>query len=145
MNGLSEVEREVVANFRDFADNEVTPGALERDATCAFSYDLVPRLAAIGLFGMIFPEEHGGQGAQTTPFVLALEQITRADQSVAALVAKQVGLSALSESWDQSPRIPFDLGSHPLRIRWRPVLCASRWESRGTPHERIQMKGPAWC
>lgn len=82
-------------NFRKFADAQIAPGAQQRDQTGTFPYDLVPQLASVGLFRMVFPEELGGDGGDTVSFVLALEEIARADQSVAALVANQVGLSAL--------------------------------------------------
>jgi alkylation response protein AidB-like acyl-CoA dehydrogenase len=110
---LSELHREVRDSFRRFADRQVAPGATERDQTGAFPYDLVPELAKIGAFRMVFPEEEGGDGADTVSFVVALEEIARADQSVAALVANQVGLSAL-------PIATF--GTPEQKERWLPGL-----------------------
>jgi len=110
---LTELHREVRESFRRFADNEIAPGASERDQTGAFPYELVPKLAKIGAFRMVFAEDEGGDGADTVSFVLALEEIARADQSAAALVANQVGLSAL-------PIVTF--GTPEQKERWLPGL-----------------------
>jgi alkylation response protein AidB-like acyl-CoA dehydrogenase len=81
--------------FRDVAETVVRPGAAKRDQSHAFPYDLLPALAATGLFGAILPEEVGGDGLDTVSFALALEEIARVDQSVALTVANIVGLSGL--------------------------------------------------
>lgn len=117
MIALSEIHREVRDAVRAFADKEIAPGARERDQEGAFPYDLVRPLADLGMFRMVFPEEVGGDGADTVSFVLALEEVARADQSVAALVANQVGLSAL-------PIVRF--GTQAQRQRWLPRLFAGQ-------------------
>lgn len=85
----------VAETFRKYAADRLAPGAGERDGTGAFPYELVGELAELGVYGMIFPEAEGGGGADTVSFVLAVEEIAAVDQSVAALVCNQVGLSAL--------------------------------------------------
>jgi alkylation response protein AidB-like acyl-CoA dehydrogenase len=110
---LNDVHEAVQATYRDFADKVIAPGAQERDQKGQFPYDLVAPLADIGVFRMVFPEEVGGDGGDTVSFVLALEEIARADQSVAALVANQVGLSAL-------PIATF--GTADQKERWLPGL-----------------------
>ncbi len=92
---LTETQEELRSIFREFARKVVEPGAAARDTTGEYHYDLVPRLARTGIFGLPFPEEVGGQGGSTVDFVIALEEVSWADQSVAATVANQVGLSAL--------------------------------------------------
>lgn len=92
---LTERQRMVREHMRRFALRELAPGAKERDLARSFPYDVVPRLADLGVFGLIFPEDYGGDGADTVSYVVALEEIARADSSVAALVADQVGLAAL--------------------------------------------------
>lgn len=115
MPQLTDVHTAVQQSYRDFAAQKVAPGAQERDQTGSFPYDLVAPLAEIGIFRMVFPEECGGHGGDTVSFVLALEEIARADQSVAALVANQVGLSAL-------PIATF--GTPQQKQRWLPALFA---------------------
>lgn len=108
---------EVRRAFRDFAAKEIAPGARDRDQSGTFPYDLVEPLAEIGAFRMVLPEELGGDGSDTVSFVVALEEIARADQSVAALVANQVGLSAM-------PIARF--GTDEQRSRWLPGLLSGK-------------------
>lgn len=89
---LTEQQRMVRSTVREFAEREVAPIAHELDARGEFHYELVPKLAAVGLFGSIFPEAYGGSGLDTLSYALALEELARVDSSVAATVAGQVNL-----------------------------------------------------
>ncbi len=77
---------------RQFAEKEVRPIAEELDAKGEFHYALVPRMAALGLFGLIFPEKYGGLAVDSLTYSLVLEELARVDSSVAATVAGQVNL-----------------------------------------------------
>ena len=112
---ITDLHAEVRQTFHEFATKEIAPGARDRDQSGAFPSDLVAPLADIGVFRMMLPTELGGDGADTVSFVVALEEIARADQSVAALVANQVGLSAL-------PIARF--GSKEQCERWLPGLLS---------------------
>ncbi len=92
---LSEEQRYIRDQYRRFVREVIEPGASERDARGEFHYDLVPALAESGIFGLPFAESLGGHGGSTVDFVIALDEISQVDQSVAATVANQVGLSAL--------------------------------------------------
>lgn len=113
MTVLSEDERQVQAVFGRIADELVAPGAKDRDQESRFPYDIIDALAATQVFGLPFAEDLGGQGGSSVDFVLALEEIARADQSVAALVANQVGLAGM-------PLARF--GSESQQSRWLPSL-----------------------
>ena len=117
MSGTDSLHTEVRRVFNDFATKKIAPGARERDQMGAFPHDLVEPLADIGAFRMLLPTKYGGDGADTVSFVVALEEIARADQSVAALVANQVGLSAL-------PIARF--GTEEQRSRWLPALLTGK-------------------
>src|SRR3990167_4327301 len=78
---------------RQFAEKEVRPIAEELDAKGEFHYALIPRMAELGVFGLIFPEKYGGSAVDTTTYSLVLEELSRVDSSVAATVAGQVNLS----------------------------------------------------
>jgi short-chain 2-methylacyl-CoA dehydrogenase len=67
---------------RQFADKEVRPIAEELDAKGEFHYALVPKMAELGLFGLIFPEKYGGLGVDTLTYSLVLEELARVDSSV---------------------------------------------------------------
>ncbi len=92
---LSEAERDLVTLCRDFAQNEIArraPAAWD-DARCPT--DLLREMGAIGLLGMLIPEEWGGIGMSTVGFVAAMEQIGLADQSVAAAWQAHVTIGSL--------------------------------------------------
>ncbi len=78
---------------RDFARNEVLPGAQARDKNHAFPTELVGQLAELGLLGVFVPEEYGGSGLDTMSYVLALEEISYADASVGVIMSVQNSLA----------------------------------------------------
>ncbi|HUY41776.1 MAG TPA: acyl-CoA dehydrogenase family protein [Candidatus Dormibacteraeota bacterium] len=80
---------------REFAQNEVRPRAEEMDREERFPYDLVAKMGALGFFGLPFPEEFGGVGADTMSYALAVMEIARADASTAITLAAAVSLGAM--------------------------------------------------
>jgi short/branched chain acyl-CoA dehydrogenase len=82
--------REVV---RRFADEVVAPGAAERDEHAAFPLDVVREMAALGLFGLPFPEALGGSDADAVTMCLAIEELGRVDQSVGITLSAATGLA----------------------------------------------------
>jgi len=72
---------------REFAQNEIAPVAREYDEAEKFPRKQLEGLAELGLMGMIIPEEYGGAGFDTVSYALALEEIARADSSVAVIVS----------------------------------------------------------
>ena len=72
---------------REFAENEIAPRARAYDEAEKFPKEQLEGLAELGLLGMIIPEEYGGAGFDTVSYALALEEIARADASVAVIVS----------------------------------------------------------
>jgi alkylation response protein AidB-like acyl-CoA dehydrogenase len=66
---------------RDFAQNEIAPIAAEFDESGEFPYETVMKMGAMGFMGIEVPEEYGGAGMDTLAYVLALEEISKADAS----------------------------------------------------------------
>jgi butyryl-CoA dehydrogenase len=91
---LSEEQKAIAGLCRDFARDEVAPRAEEMDATAEFPYDLVRKMAELGLMGLPFPEEYGGAGGDTVSFALAVMEIARVDASTAITLAAHVSLGA---------------------------------------------------
>ncbi|MGH7728871.1 MAG: acyl-CoA dehydrogenase family protein [Vulcanimicrobiaceae bacterium] len=91
---LSDEQRAIQALCREFARDEVRPRAEELDAKAEFPYDLVRKLAELGLMGLPFPERYGGAGADTVSYALAVMEIARADASTAITLAAHVSLGA---------------------------------------------------
>ncbi len=79
---------------RDFADREIVPHAEEWDRDHVFPVDTVLAMGRLGLFGLVFPEEYGGGGADFVTYCLALEEIARADSSMAITLEAGVSLGA---------------------------------------------------
>jgi alkylation response protein AidB-like acyl-CoA dehydrogenase len=90
--GLSETHQAVRAEVREFAEREIRPGARQRDERGEFPSQLVPGMAGLGLFGMVFPEEYGGAGLDYVAYALAIEEIARQDGAVALTVASHTSL-----------------------------------------------------
>ncbi len=84
------------AEFRDvvrrFAEEVVAPRAAEADEAAELPMDVVKRMAELGLFGLPFPEEHGGSDADTVTVCLAIEELGRVDQSIGITLSAAVGL-----------------------------------------------------
>ncbi|MDQ3750664.1 MAG: acyl-CoA dehydrogenase family protein, partial [Acidobacteriota bacterium] len=81
-------EQQMVQNaVREFAQNEIAPIAREYDEQEKFPREQLKGLADLGLLGMIIPEEYGGAGFDSVSYALALEEIAKADSSVAVIVS----------------------------------------------------------
>lgn len=102
---------------REFAEAELAPHAEEWDRTHTFPLEAVRKMGDLGLFGLPFPEEYGGSGADFTTLCIAIEELARVDQSVAITLEAGVGLGA-------NPIYQF--GSDAQRQRWLPDLAAGR-------------------
>ena len=84
---LTEEQQMSQAAVREFAQNEIAPRAREYDEAERFPEEQINGLGELGLLGMIIPEEYGGAGFDTVSYALALEEIARADSSVAVIVS----------------------------------------------------------
>jgi alkylation response protein AidB-like acyl-CoA dehydrogenase len=114
---LTEAERDLVGLCRDFAQKEIAvraPAAWD-EARCPT--DLLREMGALGLLGLLIPEEWGGLGMSTVGFVAAMEQLGRADQSVGAAWQAHVTIGSL-------PLYLF--GSDAQRERWLRPLAEGR-------------------
>jgi short/branched chain acyl-CoA dehydrogenase len=91
---LSDEQKAIQALCRDFAREVVAPAAEENDREARFPYDIVAKMAELGLMGLPFPEKYGGSGADTVSYALAVMELARADASVAITMAAHVSLGA---------------------------------------------------
>lgn len=104
-------------NVRSFAGAEIAPLARELDEKEEFSYDLTARMADIGLFGMIIPEEYGGQGLDYLSYIIAVEELARVDASQAATIAadNSLGINPI-----------YYFGNEEQKRYWLPPLCSGK-------------------
>jgi alkylation response protein AidB-like acyl-CoA dehydrogenase len=77
---------------RDFALNELAPGAIERDASGEYPMEIMKKLGPLGFMGMLVPEEYGGAGLNVLAYSIVMEEIARWDASVALNMAAQNSL-----------------------------------------------------
>jgi butyryl-CoA dehydrogenase len=91
---LSEEHKLFRDTVRNFAEKEITPGAMERDKTHEFPSDIIEKMSALGLMGVPFPEEYGGAGGDTLSYAIAVEEISRADGSLGLTLAAHTSLGA---------------------------------------------------
>lgn len=98
----------------DFARNVVAPVIGDYYERGEFPYDLVRGMGELGLFGLPFPEEHGGMGGDFFALCLALHELARVDSSVAITLEAGVALGAM-------PIYLF--GTPEQRETWLPALC----------------------
>jgi len=84
---LTEEQRMARDAVREFAQNEISPVAREFDEAEKFPHKQIEGLAELGLLGMIIPEEYGGAGFDSVSYTLALEELSKADASVAVIVS----------------------------------------------------------
>jgi short/branched chain acyl-CoA dehydrogenase len=111
---FTDEQQEFREAVRAFADEVVRPRAEEMDRTGEFPYDIVKQMSEMGLFGLPFPEDVGGQGSDFTTFCIAVEELARVDSSVAITLEAAVGLGA-------SPINRY--GSREQKERWLGPMC----------------------
>jgi len=104
--------RETVADFARDVVRPVIGGFYERGE---FPYDLVARMAKLGLFGLPFPAEFGGMDGDLFALGVVLEELARVDSSVAITLEAAVALGAMPI---------YRFGTDDQRRRWLPGLCS---------------------
>ncbi len=93
MFDLSDEQIAIRDMAREFARNEILPGATARDQSGQFPVDIVAKLGELGLMGVFAPVEYGGAGMDTLAYVLALEEICYADAGVGIIMSVQNSLA----------------------------------------------------
>lgn len=89
---LSEEHEMMRKMIREFAENEVEPGAAERDEKEEFSRELFDKMGEIGITGIPWPEEYGGEGADYLSYVIAVEELSRVEAAAGTTLSAHVSL-----------------------------------------------------
>lgn len=84
---LSEEQKQIKYSIREFAEGEIRPYVSEWDETQHFPVEILPKLADLGLTGIIFPEEYGGAGLGYIEYATIIEELGRVCGSVGLSVA----------------------------------------------------------
>ena len=111
---LTAEQQEFRRAVREFAEEVIAPRAEEMDRVEELPLDIVKQMGTMGLFGLPFPEEYGGQGADFLTFCIAVEELARVDSSMAITLEAGVGLGA-------NPIYHF--GTEDQKRRWLVPMC----------------------
>lgn len=84
---LSEEQLQIKYSIREFAESEIRPHVMEWDEAQHFPEELRPKLAELGLMGVLFPEEYGGAGMGYVEYATIIEELGRVCGSVGLSVA----------------------------------------------------------
>ena len=115
---LTEEQLAVKEAARDFAQNELLPGVIERDREMKFATDQVRMMGELGFLGMMVAPEYGGGGMDALSYVLAMEEISKVDNSCSVLMSVNNSLVCAGiEAW----------ASEELKQKYLPKLAAGEW------------------
>jgi len=112
---LSEEQEELRSTVERFARETVAPVIGDLYERGEFPYEIVAAMGKMGLFGLPFPEEHGGMGGDYFTLCLALEELARVDSSVAITLEAGVSLGAMPI---------YRFGSDAQKAEWLPRLTS---------------------
>ncbi|MFI7430341.1 acyl-CoA dehydrogenase family protein [Micromonospora sp. NPDC049836] len=112
---LSEEQEALRETVREFAREVVAPAIAEHYEQHTFPYEIIRQMGKMGLFGLPFPEQHGGMGGDYFALCLALEELARVDSSVAITLEAAVSLGAMPI---------YRFGTDEQRAQWLPKLLS---------------------
>ncbi|MGH7439418.1 MAG: acyl-CoA dehydrogenase family protein [Polyangiaceae bacterium] len=115
---LSEQHTLLRKSVREFARAEIAPHAQAWDRAEQFPTELVPKLAKMGLLGIRIPETYGGSGMDVTAYAVCVEEIARADGSIALTVASHNGLGTAHV---------LSFGSEEQKKKYLPKAVTGEW------------------
>jgi len=149
---LTDEQRMIREMARDFAREVIAPRAEEMEATGEYPYDIIEQMAELGIMGIPFPEEYGGSGGDWVGTHVCIEEISRGDGTLGALLdvtTSVVGQELLVFGTEEQKRkwlVPIaqgreigafgltepDVGSDAVALRTTAVLKGDEWILNGT-------------
>jgi alkylation response protein AidB-like acyl-CoA dehydrogenase len=142
---LSEEQQQVKSSVREFAEGEIAPHVMEWDETQHFPVELLPKLADLGLMGVIFPEEYGGAGMGYIEYVTIIEELSRVDGSVGISIAAHNSLCSNhiymfgTEEQKRKFLVPLAQGKH--LGAWGLTEASAGSDASGTRSTAIRQNG----
>jgi alkylation response protein AidB-like acyl-CoA dehydrogenase len=115
---LTEDQEHLRREIRDFAAREIAPNVMAWDEVSEFPADVVKKLGAMGLLGVIFPPELGGSGLGYVDYVLAIEELSAVDGSIGIIVAAHNSLGT---------NHIFLAGNEAQKKKYIPRLASGEW------------------
>ena len=115
---LTEDQEDLRREVREFAAREVAPHVMQWDEAAEFPMEVVKKLGAMGLLGIIFPPEYGGAGLGYVDYALVLEEISAVDGSIGLTVAAHNSLGT---------NHIFLAGNEAQKQKYVPRLASGEW------------------
>jgi alkylation response protein AidB-like acyl-CoA dehydrogenase len=114
---LSEEQLMVQQAARDFAQNELLPGVIERDEKQIFPTEQIKKMGELGFMGMMVDPKYGGSGLDTISYVLAMEEISKVDASASVVMSVNNSLVC----WGLQA-----FGTEEQKQQWLPLLASGQ-------------------
>jgi len=114
---LTEEQLMVQQAARDFAQNELLPGVIERDEKQIFPAEQIKKMGELGFMGMMVDEKYGGSGLDTISYVLAMEEISKVDASASVVMSVNNSLVC----WGLQA-----FGTEEQKQHWLPLLASGQ-------------------
>ncbi len=115
---LSEEQLAVQAAARDFAQKELKPGVIERDSKMIYPTEQVRQMGELGFLGMMVSPEYGGGGMDSVSYVLAMEEISKIDNSCSVIMSVNNSLVC----WGIET-----FGTEEQKAKYLPRLASGEW------------------
>jgi alkylation response protein AidB-like acyl-CoA dehydrogenase len=114
---LTEEQLMVQQAARDFAQNELLPGVIERDENQIFPAEQIKKMGELGFMGMMVDPKYGGSGLDTISYVLAMEEISKVDASASVVMSVNNSLVC----WGLQA-----FGTDGQKQQWLPLLASGQ-------------------
>jgi alkylation response protein AidB-like acyl-CoA dehydrogenase len=114
---LTEEQVMVQQAARDFANNELLPGVIERDEQQIFPTQQVKTMGELGFMGMMVDTKYGGSGLDTISYVIAMEEISKVDASASVIMSVNNSLVC----WGLQ-----EFGTEEQKQKWLPLLASGQ-------------------
>jgi len=114
---LNEEQLMVQQAARDFAQNELLPGVIERDEKQIFPAEQIKKMGELGFMGMMVDPKYGGSGLDTISYVIAMEEISKVDASASVVMSVNNSLVC----WGLQ-----EFGTEEQKQHWLPLLASGQ-------------------
>jgi alkylation response protein AidB-like acyl-CoA dehydrogenase len=114
---LTEEQLMVQQAARDFAQNELLSGVIERDENQIFPAEQIKQMGELGFMGMMVDPKYGGSGLDTISYVLAMEEISKIDASASVVMSVNNSLVC----WGLQ-----EFGTEEQKQHWLPLLASGQ-------------------
>ena len=84
---LTDEQKLIQKTAKDFSDNELAPGAVERDQKKEWPEDAIKKMGSLGFMGMMVNPKWSGGGMDTVSYAIAMEEIARSDASASVVMS----------------------------------------------------------